>query len=38
MLADSFIKAHVGARKVQARKIEIFKIAQEVSKPWRIRD
>ncbi|XP_070049134.1 uncharacterized protein [Nicotiana tomentosiformis] len=28
MLVDSFIKAHVGARKVQSRKADIFKIAQ----------
>ncbi|XP_009605952.2 uncharacterized protein [Nicotiana tomentosiformis] len=28
MLADSFIKAHTGARKVQARKADIFRIAQ----------
>ncbi|XP_070057151.1 uncharacterized protein [Nicotiana tomentosiformis] len=28
MLADSFIKAHVGARKVQARKADIFRISQ----------
>jgi len=28
MLADSFIKAHAGARKVQARKADIFRIAQ----------
>nr|XP_009622700.1 uncharacterized protein LOC104114060 [Nicotiana tomentosiformis] len=28
MLTDSFIKAHVGARKVQARKADIFRIAQ----------
>ncbi|XP_070050529.1 uncharacterized protein [Nicotiana tomentosiformis] len=28
MLADSFIKAHIGARKVQARKADIFRIAQ----------
>ncbi|XP_075101961.1 uncharacterized protein LOC142177379 [Nicotiana tabacum] len=28
MLVDSFIKAHAGARKVQARKANIFRIAQ----------
>ncbi|XP_016506223.1 uncharacterized protein LOC107824009 [Nicotiana tabacum] len=28
MLADSFIKAHAGARKVQAQKADIFRIAQ----------
>ncbi|XP_070055292.1 uncharacterized protein [Nicotiana tomentosiformis] len=28
MLVDSFIKAHVGSRKVQARKADIFRIAQ----------
>ncbi|XP_070040127.1 uncharacterized protein [Nicotiana tomentosiformis] len=28
MIADSFIKAHVGAKKVQARKADIFRIAQ----------
>ncbi|XP_070054813.1 uncharacterized protein [Nicotiana tomentosiformis] len=28
MLTDSFIKAHVGAKKVQARKADIFKVAQ----------
>ncbi|XP_070034871.1 uncharacterized protein [Nicotiana tomentosiformis] len=28
MLADSFIKAYTGARKVQARKADIFRIAQ----------
>ncbi|XP_070037435.1 uncharacterized protein [Nicotiana tomentosiformis] len=28
ILADSFIEAHTGAKKVQARKIDIFKIAQ----------
>ncbi|XP_070048176.1 uncharacterized protein [Nicotiana tomentosiformis] len=28
MLADSFIKAHAGARKVQARKADIFRITQ----------
>ena len=28
MLADAFIKAHVGAEKVSARKADIFKIAQ----------
>nr|XP_009586994.1 uncharacterized protein LOC104084749 [Nicotiana tomentosiformis] len=31
MLADSFIKAHSGARKVQARKADMFRIAQEES-------
>ncbi|XP_070057734.1 uncharacterized protein [Nicotiana tomentosiformis] len=31
MLTDSFIKAHAGARKVQARKADIFRIAQEES-------
>ncbi|KAJ8541347.1 hypothetical protein K7X08_002163 [Anisodus acutangulus] len=29
MLADAFIKAYIGARKVQARKANIFKIAQK---------
>nr|XP_009787406.1 PREDICTED: uncharacterized protein LOC104235365 [Nicotiana sylvestris]XP_016486472.1 PREDICTED: uncharacterized protein LOC107806753 [Nicotiana tabacum] len=28
MLADSFIKAHAGDKKVQARKVDIFRIAQ----------
>ncbi|XP_070045026.1 uncharacterized protein [Nicotiana tomentosiformis] len=28
MLVDSFIKAHTGARKVQARKFDIFRITQ----------
>ncbi|XP_059295442.1 cytosolic sulfotransferase 5-like [Lycium ferocissimum] len=28
MLADAFIKAHAGAKKVQARKADIFRIAQ----------
>ncbi|XP_060217134.1 uncharacterized protein LOC132644560 [Lycium barbarum] len=28
MLADAFIKAHVGAKKVQARKADIFRITQ----------
>lgn len=28
ILVDSFIKAHVGVRKVQARKVYIFRIAQ----------
>lgn len=28
MLADSFIKAHAGARKVQAQKADIFRITQ----------
>ncbi|XP_070049334.1 uncharacterized protein [Nicotiana tomentosiformis] len=28
MLADSFIKAHAGARKVQAQKADIFRIVQ----------
>nr|XP_009801531.1 PREDICTED: uncharacterized protein LOC104247270 [Nicotiana sylvestris] len=28
MLVDSFIKAHAGARKIQARKANIFRIAQ----------
>ncbi|XP_070049130.1 uncharacterized protein [Nicotiana tomentosiformis] len=28
MLTDSFIKAHAGAKKVQARKADIFRIAQ----------
>ncbi|XP_075077135.1 uncharacterized protein LOC142163882 [Nicotiana tabacum] len=32
MLANSFNKAHVGARKVQARKSDIFRIAQGESK------
>nr|XP_016453920.1 PREDICTED: uncharacterized protein LOC107778223 [Nicotiana tabacum] len=32
MLIDSFIKAHAGARKVQARKANIFRIAQGESK------
>ncbi|XP_019248831.1 PREDICTED: uncharacterized protein LOC109228110 [Nicotiana attenuata] len=32
MLADSFIKAHAGARKDQARKADIFSIAQQESK------
>ncbi|XP_070036031.1 uncharacterized protein [Nicotiana tomentosiformis] len=31
MLTDSFIKAHAGARKVQARKSDIFRIAQRES-------
>ncbi|XP_070032591.1 uncharacterized protein [Nicotiana tomentosiformis] len=32
MLTDSFIKAHAGARKVQSRKADIFRIAQGESK------
>nr|XP_016445253.1 PREDICTED: uncharacterized protein LOC107770460 [Nicotiana tabacum] len=32
MFADSFIKAHVGARKVQAQKMDIFRISQGESK------
>ncbi|XP_070041127.1 uncharacterized protein [Nicotiana tomentosiformis] len=31
MLVDSFIKSHAGARKLQARKAYIFRIAQEES-------
>ncbi|XP_016481355.2 uncharacterized protein LOC107802383 [Nicotiana tabacum] len=31
MLVDSFIKAHARARKVQSRKVDIFRIAQEES-------
>ncbi|XP_060182256.1 uncharacterized protein LOC132611917 [Lycium barbarum] len=29
MLADAFVKAHVGARKIQVRKADIFRIAQK---------
>ncbi|XP_019232535.1 PREDICTED: uncharacterized protein LOC109213220 [Nicotiana attenuata] len=35
VIPDSFIKAHAGARKVQARKVDIFRIAQGESEQLR---